>query len=71
MLPPWVSSWWRPIESAPRDGTTVLLFAPGWDTPKTGWTYADDPWQDCPFSSNRDDYVPTHWMPLPAPPSKP
>lgn len=59
---------WQPIESAPRDGTTVLLFAPGWDAPKTGWTYGKDEWQDCPYSVARADYAPTHWQPLPPPP---
>lgn len=61
---------WRPIESGPRDGTTILLYAPGWDSPKTGWTFGDDDfWQDCPFHHKGDpSYTPTHWMPLPAPP---
>jgi hypothetical protein len=60
---------WRPIESAPRDGTQVLLWAAGWRAPTTGWTYEDDPWQDCPFYSGLDQrFIPTHWMPLPEPP---
>lgn len=62
---------WQPIETAPRDGTTVLLYAPGWDSPKTGWTYGKDDWQDCPYSRSGDEsYQPTNWMPLPAAPAK-
>jgi hypothetical protein len=55
---------WRTMESAPRDGTVVLLWAAHWRSPETGWTFGDDSWQDCP----KDSYVrpPTHWMPLPA-----
>jgi hypothetical protein len=48
---------WQPIETAPRDGTRVLVWGPHdpepdiwfWDK-HTGWAGA------------------THWMPLPAPP---
>jgi len=61
---------WQPIATAPKDGTTVLLFAPGWDSAKTGWTFGKDDWQDCPFHHHGyPAYEPTHWMPLPAPPS--
>lgn len=60
---------WQPIETAPRDGTTILLFAPAWENAVTGWTFGDDEWQDCPFNPNRLDYRPTHWQPLPSPPT--
>ncbi len=59
---------WRPIDTAPRDGAMVLL---GWagDVPPEagawneglGWADADG-WYDL---AN-----PTHWMPLPAPPTE-
>lgn len=57
---------WRPIETAPKDGTDVLLWAPHWKAAATGWTFGGDPWQGC-----RKDTVtkpPTHWQPLPSPP---
>lgn len=57
---------WLPIESAPRDGTTVLLWAPHWKTPETGWTYGRDDWQDC--RKDTPTRPPTHWQPLPPPP---
>lgn len=61
-------SEWHPIETAPRDGTHILLWAPAWDAPSTGWTYANDLWQDCPKGHHLPGRTPTHWMPLPFPP---
>lgn len=68
-------SEWQPIETAPKDGTDVLLFratkyrvlpptVAGWFDKGVipGWYTYDEP--DKAF-----DGEPTHWMPLPAPPS--
>ena len=54
---------WRPIETAPKDGTHILAFHNGsiW----TVWWSDTQMWHD----SNDYDYRPTHWMPLPKPPS--
>jgi len=68
---------WQSIETAPKDGTRVLLWlgAP--------WSYAEvacwyepwDGWSNDPLEENRTDEicgigkrVPTHWQPLPTPP---
>ncbi|WP_157369677.1 DUF551 domain-containing protein [Zavarzinella formosa] len=64
-------SWWRAIESAPKDGDWVLLtgFSPQLATGErwhaTG-SYEHGKW------SNGYVYLhpPTHWMPLPLPPSE-
>ena len=65
---------WQPIETAPRDGTEVLAwcdfdslrcaivisYEPNDENPKWPW------WDwDC---RGIHESVPTHWMPLPAPP---
>jgi hypothetical protein len=58
---------WKPIETAPKDGTRILVYAPDIDRvliatfrPSlriwVGW---------------RETLVPTHWMRLPNPPWKP
>jgi hypothetical protein len=61
---------WQPIDSAPKDGTRILIYEaeqgePGtvrvscWrnDTIPAGWTGGEHP--------------PTHWLPLPPPPEEP
>jgi hypothetical protein len=55
---------WQPIETAPKDGTWLLLLMSDSSVPVVGsfwgrWYYADD------FEL---DNV-THWMPLPDPPA--
>ena len=72
---------WQPIETAPRDGTSILGFRPGdtfsghmitaiyWcgSSPvDSGW------WALCEAGdhSASDEFDPTHWMPLPEPPTE-
>ena len=54
---------WRLIESAPKDGTLILVFGGKHTTvdiraADSGW------WNRYPVK----DITPTHWMPLPSPP---
>jgi hypothetical protein len=67
---------WQPIETAPKDGTVVLLFVPG----------DDDCREDCWITASWDGLMggvwmdnargewwgfgPSHWMPLPPPPKE-
>ena len=61
-------SEWKPIETAPRDGTGILIgrFAPGtqWD----GRMEVDRVSTTAGFGTFNQWYPPTHWMPLPTPP---
>ena len=67
---------WKPIESAPRDGTAVLLYCPkfywgagvylGW-WEGSHFAVCTEGQTDYPYS---DDGA-THWMPLPPPPRTP
>lgn len=69
---------WQPIETAPKDGSWVLLgggqhdantwYGPGPEAPAVvgrwdkGWFFAN--WD----GDYRSEYlIPTHWMPLPVP----
>lgn len=64
-------SGWRPIETAPKDGTWVILYAPAGGVQPGYWgpSYFDyDPmWLQYAHRSEAREVVgePTHWMPLP------
>ncbi len=72
---------WQPIETAPKDGTTIIAYEPGGTYPSGNafpacvgtayWRNADtlNPGMWCGPYNPRD--YPTHWMPLPVPPSAP
>lgn len=64
---------WRPIESAPKDGTAIQVFCPTWYRGGGGqdvviWmNFTDRPgWYGSSVEAPLD---PTHWMPLPAAPA--
>jgi hypothetical protein len=65
---------WQPIEMAPHDGTPVDLWAGGERITDCHWR--TDHWAFPVYLNDReinglevlDWVVPTHWMPLPAPP---
>lgn len=74
---------WQRIETAPKDGTQVLLYCrhDGWDEIEIGSFRNDDNDRDgddpCWLDNSYDDFScgyascplePTHWMPLPEPP---
>lgn len=70
---------WQPIETAPKDGTWIILAGPsGYVTTPLRCEVAHwypeyhprNPWQthsNDPFSDGGEE--PTHWMPLPEPPT--
>lgn len=59
---------WRPIETAPKDEPVLVLFD-GTGIPeimeltRSGWVWANG------IHRFTGDHPPTHWMPLPAPPT--
>lgn len=71
---------WQPIETAPRDGTYVLLYEPNLDIASGNKTFVGKfgrvkydsygskgvIFED--LSTEPWDWYPTHWMPLPEPP---
>lgn len=65
---------WQPIETAPKDGTEVILYVPDFDKVTTGW-YSQKTrlWPHCEeFTEDGEPCnvgLPSHWMPLPPPPS--
>lgn len=62
---------WQPIETAPKDGTFVLLFT-ACGCIEGFWSYGE--WEQSVCAASYDmahAYIecrPTHWMPLPPPP---
>lgn len=77
---------WQPIDTAPKDGTYILLYYPAW--PSTLWighywiteTFIHgksngrhEKWYatGMAMSGSKSDPEPTHWQPLPEPPLVP
>jgi hypothetical protein len=65
-----VDSLWKPISSAPKDGTRVLLFARlNTDGAKLGpvvgyWHTTEDEWRLEPHDTGTE-LMPTYWMEIP------
>ena len=68
---------WQPVETAPTD-TDLLLFGrfgsqrglyTGIKNARYGWSYSFMGTEDVRDDYYGDDVNPTHWMPLPEPPS--
>ena len=59
---------WQPIETAPKDGTWVLLYH--FHARISDWYWDGDKWNSdvLEWSDDQAELAPTHWMPLPTPP---
>lgn len=63
---------WQTMETAPRDGTRILLWWKTCTSPSVGWYTFDDFGEG--FRCDGDECIPhnqddcTHWRPLPPPP---
>jgi hypothetical protein len=63
---------WQPIETAPKDGTPLLLYARSRRATASvvviGWYIEQDGWIECAFTPNAPvGIVPTHWQRIPEP----
>lgn len=58
---------WRPIESAPKDGTEVLVLIRE-KVIRLGWYFRPSSRTEGWCDESGKSIRPTHWMPLPAPP---
>jgi hypothetical protein len=63
---------WRPIDTAPRDGTFLLLFAASGDAVSAICPFQVARWTHDSWESEDSRLIerPTHWMPLPPPPAR-
>lgn len=62
-------SAWQPIETAPQDGAWIMLCSRKMsmsDYPLVAWW--DEGWI-CARSLELPRFTPTHWMPIPEPPT--
>lgn len=58
---------WKPIETAPKDGTVVLGYDPTWyDFPTI--MFFEQTFNEWQFWHVAERIRATHWMPLPPPP---
>lgn len=61
-------SEWQPIETAPKDETDVVLYFESGKVPRVAGFYRGE-WL-CALHGCELQEHPTHWMPLPPPPTK-
>lgn len=66
---------WRPIESAPKDGTEILVYVDygdgSWKIEKAHWQHVFNKFMNATYDPMMDDIDgATHWQPLPSPPSE-
>lgn len=69
---------WQPIETAPKDGTVVLVWPIDWQCSATGspntdmwicqWSDFYNRWVEAAGEEYFGPQTPTHWAPLPEPP---
>lgn len=61
---------WQPIETAPKDGTHVLVWSKSWGPTQAFFISEDDEdyYEGWVAYHADQEIAPTHWMPLPAAP---
>lgn len=61
--------FWRDIKSAPKDGKSFLAFERGYSIHECHWDESHDNGAGG-FRTPHHGWRPTHWMPLPEPPTE-
>ena len=63
-------SEWKTIDSAPKDGAKILASAvgDGWSAYNIVWWRWHKNGKTGSWHTTGSTWLPTHWMPLPAPP---
>ena len=64
---------WQPISTAPKDGTTILVVFDG-KLVVAKYVECSSPWKWAEWDEEKGSFNErwvTHWMPIPAPPTKP
>jgi len=71
---------WQPIETAPKDGTVILVingeeeghYTSSFQIGTASWdrSYSGYYWLSNACCDGVSYYIPTHWMPLPNPPQQ-
>lgn len=61
---------WQPIETAPKDGTEILIWEGGKDGNGVEASFWCDTWGWVDTVEGYLQYKPTHWMPLPGGPDE-
>ncbi|MBC6444640.1 MAG: DUF551 domain-containing protein [Alphaproteobacteria bacterium GM202ARS2] len=59
---------WKPIDSAPKDGTRIIVWCDAWNAPSSGCWYGS--WWGVVYELGAFVHQPTHWQPMPDPPSE-
>lgn len=74
---------WKPIQTVPKDGTTVLVYFTSYGAVTVRWcdedgnpngrwaTWHVDDYKHGPYAMRVASFYATHWMPLPEPPKDP
>ncbi len=67
-------SGWRPVLSAPRDASRILVARRGEEPWIAHWSESENSldggyWVDDDIECARYGHEPTHWQPLPEPPT--
>ena len=60
---------WKPIETAPKDGTSILAWGDNWSEPEK-CIYVNERWYIVNVLDDMGLVNPTHWIPLPEPPEE-